>query len=485
MLGPMLAPTVFAADALGSARFGDARRASRAAWLVSALAASPGASISEACGGDWAATQAAYRLLANDTIVVDELIASIADATGQRIRAAATATVLLIQDTTEIKPTSSRGNQALGPLANPEATGLFLHSTLALTPDGLPLGIAHQEVWQRDAADEPSRAKRYQTPVEGKESAKWLRGVLRSLTQLGTHQRGIVVADREADIFELYHLCQAQGAALIVRAAQNRRIAEPAGKLATAAEAAPLRGTATVAVGRARERAPRRATVTIRATTVTVLPPDLASYAAARRIWWEEHPAIARLVPAVLEPLVLNVVEVTEDNPPDGVTPLHWRLLTTLPVATLAECGVVIDGYALRWLDERFHYVLKSGCRLEHLQLESAAGWQRATILYSVVAWQVLWLTELGRQQPGVSAALVVPTAVWQAVGAMLTGTVPATPPDLATLVRQIGRLGGHLGRKGDGPPGVKTLWRGLRRVHDVLGVWHLVQLPATELRCV
>lgn len=477
-------PSIFAADALGTATFGDRRRPSRARALVTALAAAPGASLSEACG-DWGQTQAAYRLLANAHIGVDALITSIGVATGERIRASDCTQVLLVQDTTEITPTSARGAQDLGPLANPGSQGLFLHSTLAVTTDGLPLGIAHQEVWIRDDEVPPSRPARYRTPIEGKESAKWLRSTQTALAHLAPDQQGIVVADREADIFELYHLCQTHGAALIVRAAQNRRISEPAAKLASAATAAPVRGTAQVAVGRARDREPRTATVTIRSTTVTLVPPDLASYAAARRTWWTEHPASARLVPADLPPLVINVVEVTEETPPDGVTPLHWRLLTTLPVTTPSDCAVVINGYAVRWLDERFHYVLKSGCRLEHLQLESSGSWQRATILSSVVAWQVLWLTELGRQRPGVSAATVVPTAVWQAVGTLVTGTMPSEPPTLERLIAQIGRLGGHLGRTGDGPPGVKTLWRGLRRVHAVLGVWHLIQPVNGQSQCV
>jgi hypothetical protein len=477
--------TIVAADALGEATFGDRRRADRTQALVTALAAMPGASVSEACG-TWGQSQGAYRLLRNNHVAVPELISSIGAATGERIRAARdVTTVLLLQDTTEITPTSARGAQDLGPLANPESQGLLLHSTVAVTASGLPLGIIEQEVWVRDDEDPPSRPARYRTPIEGKESAKWLRGTQTALSRLAAHQRGIVVADREAGIFALFHLCRTHDADLLVRAAQNRRIAEPAGKLASAAARAPVRGAVEVAVGRAREREPRTASVTIRSTTVMLLPPDLASYAAARRAWWAEHPDTARLVSADLTPVELQVVEVTEDAPPEGVTPLHWRLLTTLPVATLSDCQRVIDSYARRWLIERFHYVLKSGTRLEAHQLESAAGWQRLTVLSSLVAWQVLWLTELGRVQPGVSAATVVPPAVWQAVGAMVTGSVPATPPDLATLVAQIGQLGGHLGRRGDGPPGVKTLWRGLRRVRDVLGIWHLVASNTIQAQCV
>jgi hypothetical protein len=477
----MLQPTsVVASATMGEATFGDRRRRDRLHRLVGALAAAPGASLSEACGGDWGQTQAAYRLLDNAQVSVDALSASISAATRARLATEATQTVLLVADTTAIVPTSARGSQALGPLTTPGSQGLLLHTTAALTPQGVPLGLAHQAIRVRDADAPPSRAERYRTPVEGKESVKWLTGILGALEQLAAHQRGILVADREADIFELYHVCQAHDADLIVRAAQNRCLADSAGKLADAATAAPVRGQARVAVGRARERQPRQTTVTIRSTTVTLAPPQLASYAAARRRWWDDHPDVARLVPADLAPLPLGVVEVTEDAPPAGVTPLHWRLLTSLPVDTLAACQPVIDGYAKRWLVERFHYVLKSGCRLEQLQLEAADRWRRATLLYSVVAWQLLWLSEIGRQQPGVSAASVVPTALWQAVGALVTGQVPDTAPDLATLVAQIGRLGGHLGRTGDGPPGVKTLWRGLRRVQIALDLWHLIPADGT-----
>jgi hypothetical protein len=476
---------IFAANALGTSTFGDRRRAERAQQVVASLAAAPGASLSEAHGGDWGQTQAAYRLLANAHLSVAALRTSISAATGQRLHDSPVEQVLLLADTTEIAPTSARGAQDLGPLANPGTQGLFLHTTSAVTPSGLPLGILHQQVWTRDAGVPPSRPARYHTPIEGKESAKWLHGVQQALTHLAPHQQGVVVADREADIFELFYLCQAEGAELIVRAAQNRCIADAPGRLAAAAASAPIRGTATVTVGRAREREPRTATVTIRATTVTLRPPALASYAAARRAWWAAHPEIERLVPAQLMPLVLGVVEVTEADPPAGVAPLHWRLLTTLPVDTLAACTRVIDGYARRWLAERFHYVLKSGCRLEQLQLETQGGWERATLLYSVVAWQLLWLSELGRQQPGVSAATAVPAAVWQAVGTLATGSVPTRPPELATLVAQLGRLGGHLGRRGDGPPGVKSLWRGLRRVQAVIEVWHLLDPAAAPSRSV
>jgi hypothetical protein len=323
--------TIVAADALGEATFGDRRRADRTQALVTALAAMPGASVSEACG-TWGQSQGAYRLLRNNHVAVPELISSIGAATGERIRAARdVTTVLLLQDTTEITPTSARGAQDLGPLANPESQGLLLHSTVAVTASGLPLGIIEQEVWVRDDEDPPSRPARYRTPIEGKESAKWLRGTQTALSRLAAHQRGIVVADREAGIFALFHLCRTHDADLLVRAAQNRRIAEPAGKLASAAARAPVRGAVEVAVGRAREREPRTASVTIRSTTVMLLPPDLASYAAARRAWWAEHPDTARLVSADLTPVELQVVEVTEDAPPEGVTPLHWRLLTTLP----------------------------------------------------------------------------------------------------------------------------------------------------------
>jgi hypothetical protein len=133
--------------------------------------------------------------------------------------------------------------------------------------------------------------------------------------------------------------------------------------------------------------------------------------------------------------------------------------------------------YSYRWLIERYHYVLKSGCRLEQLQLESAERIHRALATYSIVAWRLLWITYLARYHPDCPADTVLETQEWQALYCTIHNTPlpPESPPPLHTCVRWIARLGGFLGRKHDGEPGVKTIWQGLRRLHDITQTWLLV----------
>ena len=130
-----------------------------------------------------------------------------------------------------------------------------------------------------------------------------------------------------------------------------------------------------------------------------------------------------------------------------------------------------------RWLIERYHYVLKSGCRLEQLQLETADRIQRALATYTIVAWRLLWITYLARYQPDQPADTVLEAHEWQALYCTIHKSLlpPQSPPTLNTCVRWIAQLGGFLGRKHDGEPGVKTIWQGLRRLHDIAQTWLLV----------
>jgi hypothetical protein len=150
---------------------------------------------------------------------------------------------------------------------------------------------------------------------------------------------------------------------------------------------------------------------------------------------------------------------------------VRWWLVTTLPITTLADAEQAVRWYALRWLVERYHYVLKNGCRIERLQLATAPRLERALATYAVAAWRLLWLTYEARRRPEAPCESVLPREQWQVLHRVVhkTDTVPASPPDLRGVVRQIARLGGFLARKGDGKPGVKTIWRGLRRLEDIL----------------
>lgn len=459
-------------QAIGPATFGDRRRRQRWATTISQLAADPAASVADACQGDWAAVVGVYRCWANDHLPVRELVASIGQATAQRTAAAPV--VVVVHDTTAIRVRADQRCPEVGPLNNhPEIRGLWVHSSLAVTPSGLPLGLLDQQHWTRARTAPPSRPQRYRTPIEGKESAKWLRGIQAAHDRLTPGQQRIHVADREADLFECYQLLAALGDDFVLRAAQERHVNDADALLSQAAADAPMLGTLEVLVQRADDRPARTATVQVQAGPVTLQPPGYQSHAAARRRWWAAHPDVTPLVAVPLQPQPLGLVEVTEPQPPAHGEPLHWRLLTSLPVTTLAEAEHVIELYRRRWLVERFHYVLKQGCQIERLQLEQVARWARAIVSYSVVAWHVLWLTYLGRTDPQAAGSQVISPAAWAVLVALgVADGDPAHVPRVAVVLQAVARLGGYLGRQHDGPPGLKVVWRGWTKLETIQLGW-------------
>lgn len=178
--------------------------------------------------------------------------------------------------------------------------------------------------------------------------------------------------------------------------------------------------------------------------------------------------------------LTVQVVEVFEPFPPAGQDVVHWLLLTSLPVTTFDQAQQVVAWYTHRWLIERFHYVLKSGCKLEERQLQTQPRLERLLSVFNLVAWRLLWLTYQARQTPDASCLVALSQEEWQALYASHhhTTRLPTAPPTLHQAVRWIAHLGGFLARKSDGEPGVKVLWRGWTRLQDITDTWRLFHPP-------
>lgn len=183
------------------------------------------------------------------------------------------------------------------------------------------------------------------------------------------------------------------------------------------------------------------------------------------------HPDRKRL-PA----LPLTVVLAQEENPPPGTPGVRWLLLSTVPVRSQADAVRLVRWYARRWLIERYNYVLKSGCQMEKLQLETGERLRRALATCTVVAWRLLWLTYAARHDGGSSCVVVLQQEEWQVLQQYHGQAVTGQPPSLAEAVGLVARLGGYLGRQGDGPPGVRVIWRGLRRLGDLVTGYRLAQ---------
>lgn len=451
---------------LATLDLGDPRRDRRCAQLLASLANQPHASLPRACGA-WPATKAAYRFLAADSSDPAAIQAAHADATVARIAARpADAPTLLVQDTTTLDFSHQPSLQAAGPIGRSrQQTGLLVHSTLAVDAAGVPLGLLDQRTWTRDPAVHGQRTTRRQRPTAAKESQRWLDALQASTARLPADQPTITVADREADLWALFAAPRPAGAELLIRAAHNRRVsAGSAAYLWPAAAAAPQLGTVTVNVHARPDRPARDACLTVQATPLTLEPPRNGV-----------QPAAAAGVP------VWSVLA-EEPAPPPDTTPLRWLLLVTWPVTTLAGAEQCLTWYSRRWLSERFHFVLKSGCRIESRQLEQVVRLERLLALLSMVAWRLLWLTHQARCDDQQPCTVALRAAEWQTL--WLTQqpgqALPIEPPRLAQVVAWIGRLGGHLGRRGDGPPGVKTLWQGWQRLQDLTVGYVLAQTHAT-----
>ena len=444
---------------VGTAALGDPRRTRRLATVLSDLAARPGEGIPAACATP-AATKAAYRFLASEAVDAAQIVAAHVAASAERMRGEAT--ILALQDTTTLDFTAHAALAGVGPLAHPARTGLLVHSVLAVTAAGVPLGLLHQHIWARDAQAVGQRQTRRQRPTAEKESQRWLdaQAATQQVVPVGT--RVVTVADREADIYDLFALARPPDHDLLIRATHNRRVAEEAHYLWDAVQAAPVGEVVPVAVGRRADREPREALLTLRWAAATLLPP-------------RNRPDRAGLVPV---PLVAVLAE--EPRPPAGETAIRWLLLTTLPVADGETALRCVRAYAQRWLIERYHFALKSGCQVEALQLRTAARLERAVAVCAIVAWRLLWLTYLARADPEQPCTVAFSPEEWHVLFAATHPRVdlPARPPPLGHAVRWIARLGGFLDRRGDGDPGVKVLWRGLRRLEDLTLGWQLAAPP-------
>ena len=451
----------WAARELQTLDLGDARRTRRVHHLVDCLVARPQASLPDACQ-TWAASKAAYRLLDNPAVTPEAIRAAHVDATVARL--AGQARVLVVQDTTSLDYSQHPVTQGLGPLEHPASRGLKVHSALTVSVAGVPYGLAWQHVWVRDPAAVGQRHQRRQRATADKESQRWLAGVVGSEAVIPPEIALVTIADREADLYDLFALPRRAGHDLLIRAAQDRTLADATEPLWATAQAGTRLGVHTVTVGRRPDQPIRTATLTVRVAAVQLAPPV-----------HHRQRASCLSIP-------VWAIWAEEEQPPAGCAAVHWLLLTTLPVTTADEARTCLGWYAVRWLIERYHFVLKSGCRIEALQLATAARLERALALYSIVAWRLLWLTYLARQTPDAPCTVALAPAAWQALWCAhhQTPTLPDTPPTLAEAVRWIARLGGFLGRTGDGAPGVKVLWRGLQHLDDLTAMYTLLH-PAAQ----
>ena len=443
----------WAEEEFARVRLGDARLERRVLEVARDLYARPQSQIPQACQTQ-ARTKAAYRLFDHAQVTLDSLLASHIEASAARV--AGHPRVLAVQDSTSLNYTAHPMTVGLGPIntRKDRGIGLWMHDTMAFTPEGVPLGLLDVQCWARDADKQGQRATRHERGIKDKESHKWLKSFERlcELQRRCPDTELISVGDREADIYELLVRAQRPGSAkLLIRAERTRRMVEAHGSLWAYMGGQALAGMQTLRIPRRHHQAARVAALEIRFAEVELKAPQRKRALRGISLWavWAHEP-----------------------NPPAGVKALDWMLLTTVGVNDFDEALARLGWYRRRWGIEVYHRTLKSGCRIEERQLGAAERIEGCLAIDLVVAWRVYHLTMLGRETPDVPCTVYFEEQQWKALVAFVHREVREVVPSLGEAMRMVAGLGGFLGRKGDGSPGAKSVWLGLQRLDDIAMTW-------------
>lgn len=442
-------PAQWAQNEFAFAPLGDGRRNKRLVKIAANLAAKPGGTLPQAFP-NWAELKAAYRFFGQRGVTFQRVLAPHLERTRQSCRQPGE--YLLIEDTTLLDYSRHPATQELGVIGDGGGRGFELHSALAVQieswtleqrPEGVVVGLFDQHCRTPQPAPEgETRGQRLSRP---RKSQSWA-AAIKSAGPPPEGSQWIYVADRESDIYEVLQLCQQQGVDFVIRASQDRRLADEAGRMRAALAQAPVLGQSTVEV-RARAGQPARtALVEWRARRVDLDGPW-------RPGGWQN-------------PLRdIGVVEVREvPAPPEGKQPLHWILLTSLTCATATQVQRIVGRYTARWWIEEYHKALKSGAGVEESQLERGHRLESLIAVLAVVAVRLLGAKLLARRRP---QSLEAAASFGPEMLALLENKL-GKPKDGWTnqnVILATARLGGFLARKGDGMPGWQTIWRGWQRL--------------------
>ena len=431
---------------------GDVRLERRAVEIGTQMALSPGASLPQQMEG-WAQLKAAYRLLNNPKVSHERLSEPHWIAT--REEAAAERVVLLVQDASELDYSRYVDTmEGLGPVGNEKGCGLLLHTTLAVVPEPrYVLGMAHQQVFKRVSI--PEGEPRRRRPKEERESRVWGEAV-RAIGPLPQGTRWVVVTDRAGDHTDFLLTCREEGVDFNVRMAYEHRLVtdEPAYLLTTARSWPPVVGKTIEIRGRG-GRPARQAHL-------------LISFGCVRL-----------RVPKGKEPLLVWVVRAWEVDAPPDVEPVEWILATSVPVETADDALERLTWYTARWLVEEYHQCLKTGCEIEHRDFEHADRIKRLLGFLAPIAVRLLQLREDARLNPELPATTLVDPLTVTILATRLG--VPVAEITVQAFWRGVAGLGGFIGRRRDGQPGWKTLWRGWLYLQTLVeGVRLAASLPDT-----
>ena len=450
-------------DELAGCEFKDARLGTRFRSLLERMSKGIGNTIPLACQ-DWACTKAAYRFFSNGRVDEGAILGGHFQATRDRFTAT-DGPILVLQDTTEFsyqreKPkligktrTTNSGRDKNGRLRKVTVCGLLMHSSLAITTEGLPLGLAAIKFWTRKKFKGCNALKKKinptRVPIEKKESIRWLDNLRRSTELFNDPDRCIHVGDRESDIYELFCTTQELKTHFLVRTCVDRLAGEGDHTIADEMDDVKVKGLHRIQV-RDRKGNMSEAVLEIRYRRIHVLPPIGKQ---------KRYPA-----------LTLTVIHAQEHNTPKDRDKIEWKLITDLSVKSQQDAIEKLEWYALRWQIETFHKILKSGCKAEESKLRTADRLVNLISIFCILSWRNFWMTMINRVAEDIPAKVALTKDEIKILDHVIKNkpTVGAAKRTLSFYINKIARLGGYLNRASDPPPGNIVMWRGLARLTDL-----------------
>lgn len=449
------------AQELKESKLKDARLNKRFLRLCESLYAGIGESIPYACQ-DWANTKAAYRFFSNNRVNEEEILSGHFLSTKERV-ANAQGNILILHDTTEFKYQHDdpreiglltelpKKRNLFGKLMRITTHGVLMHSSLAVTTAGLPLGLTAIKFFTRKKFVGVNELKRHinatRIPIDKKESIRWLDNLRQATTLIDDPNRCIHIGDRESDIYELFCEAQKANTHFLVRTCVNRLAGN--GRHTVADEMSQIR---TKGLHRIEVRDSKgnisQTKLEIKYKSVMVLPPIGKS---------NRYPR-----------LQLTVIYAEEKKKPKNRERIVWKLLTDLSVTSLKEAVEKLNWYAMRWKIELFHKILKSGCKAESSKLRTANRITNLIAVFCILSWRIFWMTMLNRTLPNAASALALTETEIKLLDKLISNKGTKKKKKLSDYLVGIAKLGGYLARRSDSPPGNIVMWRGITRLIDI-----------------
>jgi hypothetical protein len=447
---------------LEESRFADKRLGKRFRTLLEQLSEGTGESIPIACQ-DWANTKAAYRFFSNKRVNEGNILSGHFQATRERF-AKAEGPILVLQDTSEFsyqreKPEpigfTRRVKSGKGGYGKPETRtvcGILMHSSLAVTTEGLPLGLAAIKFWTRKkfvgrhALNKPNPTR---VPIEAKESIRWLENLRQSTALFEDPDRCVHIGDRESDIYELFCEAQKLGTHFIVRTCVDRMAGDGQHTIADEMSDIRVKGLHRVET-RDKNGKVREAVLELKYRRIRVLPP------------WGKYKRYS--------PLSLTIIHAQERDTPDGCEGIDWKLVTDFQISSKAEAIEKLSWYALRWKIEVFHNILKTGCKAEESKLRTAERLVNLIATFCIMSWRIFWMTMINRSAPDATPKIALTQLEVDILDRLVKDKDSPTVKrkTLTHYLTKIARLGGYLARANDPAPGNMVMWRGLARLTDI-----------------